>query len=586
MNFLKFSYAPYIVFVAFLFLLIVVLQEKRYFKFIQTYWFFKRSLVSHFSSLLFVLGMIGLLVSLMDLRGPEEKIKVDTPTTKTIILIDTSASMLAEDVKPSRLQKAVLIAKHYSRKAAGQQISVIAFAEVIKKIVPFTNDLDLIDSRLDSIKNLRNQYGSSAVSLAIQESVQYFKETGETNTGNILVLTDGEETSEPIDFKVPENIHVALVGVGTQRGGRIPLDDSNGLRFGYKKERGQDITTKLDEKYFRQVVADIPSAKYWLTNTYSLPSEEILDFFTKEKVKGESKQDMIVRPVMMEWIVLPSLMVLTVAFIMKSIRITTLLLLLTLTNSYADDKDDIKLTPEVSKMLNELHQGNLDRLERIKLADELYKAGAKEEGLSLFKENISSNIESEIPPEAYLNYGTALMEKGRVDEGLKIYKSLSDQLEATGQDIKLKDDMDKNILSYFKQKEQKEKKDKEQKENNKENKSQGDKNNSNSGPGNSKDSDNSKSNSDMKKDQNNNQDDQKDSPKDSEEEMSKDSKDEDGTDKEKEKANSAGLPQKNKRKVPAKLKQLMSDDRQLQMKMIENGTKDLNRRKSRKSKDW
>ena len=39
-------------------------------------------------------------------------------------------------------------------------------------------------------------------------------------------------------------------------------------------------------------------------------------------------------------------------------------------------------------------------------------------------------------------------------------------------------------------------------------------------------------------------------------------------------------------KIPAKLKQLMSDDRQLQMKMIENGTRDLNRRKSRTSKDW
>ena len=40
------------------------------------------------------------------------------------------------------------------------------------------------------------------------------------------------------------------------------------------------------------------------------------------------------------------------------------------------------------------------------------------------------------------------------------------------------------------------------------------------------------------------------------------------------------------KKIPAKLKQLMSDDRQLQMKMIENGTRDLNKRKSRKSKDW
>ena len=39
-------------------------------------------------------------------------------------------------------------------------------------------------------------------------------------------------------------------------------------------------------------------------------------------------------------------------------------------------------------------------------------------------------------------------------------------------------------------------------------------------------------------------------------------------------------------KLPAKIKQLMSDDRQLQMKMIENGTRELNKRKSRKSKDW
>ena len=40
------------------------------------------------------------------------------------------------------------------------------------------------------------------------------------------------------------------------------------------------------------------------------------------------------------------------------------------------------------------------------------------------------------------------------------------------------------------------------------------------------------------------------------------------------------------KEIPAKLKQLMSDDRQLQMKMIENGTRDLNQRKSRENKDW
>lgn len=40
------------------------------------------------------------------------------------------------------------------------------------------------------------------------------------------------------------------------------------------------------------------------------------------------------------------------------------------------------------------------------------------------------------------------------------------------------------------------------------------------------------------------------------------------------------------KKLPAKLKQLLSDDRQLQKQVIENGTRDLNKSKSRKSKDW
>src|SRR5690606_26849719 len=258
-----------------------------------------------------------LLTSLLDFRGPEEKIKTAAPSERTIILVDTSASMLAEDVKPSRLQKATLIAKHFARKAGGHQLSVVAFAEIQKKIVPFTNDLDLIDSRLDSLKNLKNQYGSSALNVALQESVQYFKETGGEAVGNILVLTDGEETAESIDLKIPETVHVALVGIGTAQGGRIPLDDSRGFRYGYKKDKGVDVITKLNESYFKDVVQQIPSGKYWLTNTYSLPAEEILQFFSREDTKSHTEQDMIIKPVLMEYIVLPSLLILVVRYVLK-----------------------------------------------------------------------------------------------------------------------------------------------------------------------------------------------------------------------------------------------------------------------------
>jgi Ca-activated chloride channel family protein len=591
MNFNHINYLPGLILLVLIFMAIIVLMEKRFFKFVKTYWFYNRSIFSYISTFLFLLGMSGLVFSLLDPRGPEEKIKMQIPKDRTIILIDTSASMLAEDVKPSRLQKAVLIAKHFARKAAGHQISIVAFAEVQKKIVPFTTDVDLIDARLDSLKNLRNQYGSSALTLAIQESLQYFKEIEGEARGNILVLTDGEETSEGINLKVPKDVHVALVGVGSTQGGRIPLDDGRGFRFGYKKDRGQDIITKLNESFFKTAVADIPSGKYWLANSYTLPSEEILEFFQKEKMKGNEDQDMVIKPVLMEWIVVPSVILLFLSYLFKSIRVFSLGMLLIIMPLQAQENEPKELSPEMVQRLSELQRGELSKLEKIKLADDLQKAGSKDEALSLYEENLPAKIDKSIPGEAYLNYGTALLQKGDVQKGLTVYEKLSESLKSSPEDNKIKDIMDRNVLSFFQQQEQKkkeeEKKDKEKKEN-KDNKENKDDKDGQSGSGQKKDQKDSSGKQDKKDPKEGSEDQKKEDQKKSDEKKDEEKKDEPKDEDKKESDADKGEQEKPMppKKVPAKLKQLMSDDRQLQMKMIENGTRDLNKRKSRKSKDW
>lgn len=585
MNFLHMNYLPGLLLAIAVIATVVVLIEKRFFKLIKTYWFYSRSIFSYISSACFLAGISLLAMSLLDARGPEERIKTAVPKDRTIILIDTSASMLAEDVGPSRLQKASLIAKHFARKAAGHQIAIVAFAEIQKKIVPFTNDIDLIDSRLESIKFLKNHNGSSALSNAIQESVQYFKETGGDAFGNILVLTDGEETSNGINLKVPKEVHVALVGIGTANGGRIPLDDSRGFRFGYKKSGGQDVVTKLNENYFKTVTTDIPSAKYWIANTYTLPSDEILEFFSSEKAKGTDQQDMVIRPVMMEWIVIPALILLSLSYVFKALRIFTMGLLLVCMPIQA--QEEIQLSPQISKKLMRLQNGELNQLEKIKLADDLYKAGAKPEALSLYEENLPmGKIDKEIPAEAYLNYGTALLENKKPQEGFNVYQKLSESLPANSP---LREIMDKNTVSYFKQMEQQKKKQKENKDNkdsdqNKNEGEQGQNQNQSSGQG-------QKDNKKKQGKGSENQDQQKDKEK--EKEKNKDNSDENKDDEnkqdndqeqDKKPESSKQMPPK---KLPAKLKQLMSDDRQLQMKLIESGTRELNKRKhDRKVKDW
>lgn len=586
MNFLHLEYLPVLVGLIFIFALMVYFFEKKFFKLVRTYWFYKRSILSVLSSFLLVLGMGGLLFALLDVRGPEEKIKMPVPSDRTIILIDTSASMLAEDVKPSRLQKATLIAKHFARKAAGHQISVVAFAEIQKKIVPFTNDLDLIDSRLESVKGLRNHYGSSALSLALQESIQYFKEGGGKLAGNILVLTDGEETAGGINLKIPPEIHVALVGIGTTQGGRIPLDDANGFRFGYKKHRGQDVITKLNEDFFKVAATDISSAKYWLASSYSLPSDEILSFFNGEKVKGLNEQDMVIRPVLMEWIVVPAILLIILSQLLKAVRIFSLGLLLLIAPVQSKE---VELSEEIIMKMEDLQNGKLNQLEKLKLADEIYKSGLKEEALTLYNENLDrSKIDQSLPPEAYLNYGTALLDKGRTKEGLEAYSRLLESLpERSEKKKEIESMVEKNIVTHFRQQEEKKQ---QQKKDQQKNKDKDKKNEGSQGQSGQDQGNNDKQQSKEGKkpeDQNDKNDQEGDKDKKNEGNQGDEEKDKEGDeDKKEDQANNGDRKPLPPKKLPAKLKQLLSDDRQLQKQVIENGTRDLNKSKDRKSKDW
>lgn len=593
MKFQYMAYLPLVLIAIGLLIATVIWLERKFFKMVWLYWFYKRSLFSWASSLLFCSGMAILLVSLLDLRGPEEKIKAGVPTERTIILIDTSASMLAEDVKPSRLQKAVLVAKHFARKAAGHQMAVVAFAEIQKKIVPFTNDLDLIDARLESIKNLRNQNGSSALSVAIQESIQYFKETGEVR-GNILVLTDGEETAEDINLKIPKEINVAMVGVGTTQGGRIPLDDGRGFRFGYKKTRGQDVITRLNEDFFKKVTADIPSGSYWLANSYNLPSDEIMEFFSGQMAKGDKEQDMVIKPVLLEWIVLPALLLLALSYILKSIRVFTLGVFLFMMPVQAEEKVEIPI--EVIKKMELLQKGELNQLEKIKLADDLQKAGAKNEAMALYEENLPvGKIDPQIPPEAYLNYGTGLLEKGEEQKGLSVYESLDANMNAESPKTqKIKEMIEKNVVNYFQVKEQKEQQQKKDQQDKQENKDQQNKQQGSGGQGQNQPPQDNQSGQNQKDQQDKGQQDQqnKEQEKQKGDQQDKDEKDQENKeegkeDKKKDESESEGEKKKlPPQKIPPKLKQLMSDDRQLQLKMIEQGTRDMNKRKNRENKDW
>ena len=247
MSFNQLNLLPLVIVGLVIFWLATLRAEKKYYQWVLDHWFFKQSLLSKVSSIFYFLGFTFLLLALLDLRGKEQRVTGKSVDQKTVVLIDASASMLAEDVRPNRFEKATLLAKHFIKKAVGHQVSVVVFSDGQKRIVPFTKDMDLVEARLNTLKELDLDRGGTGLSMALQESIQYFINSEQRPFGNILVITDAEETDGGLNLNVPDGISVAIVGVGTAKGAPIPIRNSRGVFRGNKKFKGETVISKLDE---------------------------------------------------------------------------------------------------------------------------------------------------------------------------------------------------------------------------------------------------------------------------------------------------------------------------------------------------
>ena len=194
MNFLHSEYLLPLIVITLMLITIFIKQENKFFEWVRLHWFYKRSKKNKIGSILYFLGFFIICLGLLDLRGPEKNISGKVIDQKTVILIDSSASMTAEDVRPNRFKKALLLAKHYVKKAVGQQVSIVVFSDSAKQIIPFTNDMDLVDARLGALEDMEMSRGGTSLTLAIKEAIQFFQNNSETLVGNILLFTDAEET--------------------------------------------------------------------------------------------------------------------------------------------------------------------------------------------------------------------------------------------------------------------------------------------------------------------------------------------------------------------------------------------------------
>ena len=179
--------------------------------------------------------------------------KVKRSGIETIIALDISNSMLAEDVVPSRLEKAKSLISRLVSNFNDDKVGLIVFAGDAFTQLPITSDYISAKMFLESITpSLISSQGTN-IGEAIRLAIKSF--TPHEKVGRaIIVITDGENHEggavEAAKEAASKGMKVFVLGIGSPDGSPIPLEGSNDYR---KDNQGNVIVTRLNEQMCREV---------------------------------------------------------------------------------------------------------------------------------------------------------------------------------------------------------------------------------------------------------------------------------------------------------------------------------------------
>ena len=173
-----------------------------------------------------------------------------------VVAIDTSKSMLAEDVAPNRLARAKLAALDLKRLAKTDRVGLVAFAGTAFLQCPLSFEDEAFRQSVEALDVNVIPQGGTALAEAIQTAQAAFKEKNDNH--KVLVLfTDGEDHDghavEAAASAAKEGMHIFTVGVGSASGELLRTTDARGRSDYVKDEQGNVVKSRLDEDLLREI---------------------------------------------------------------------------------------------------------------------------------------------------------------------------------------------------------------------------------------------------------------------------------------------------------------------------------------------
>lgn len=248
------------------------------------------------SVLKFTFLLLGLSFLIISLVNPKMGTKLQTVKREGVDIIfalDVSKSMLAKDIAPNRLEKSKQIISRIIDKLGSDRVGIIIYAGNAYPLLPITTDHAAAKMFLQNANPDMVSSQGTAINEALDLSKTYYNNEEQTNKF-LVIISDGEDHQEETKQKAQdianEGVKVYTIGVGTEKGGPIPIE-LNGGNIGYKKNRqGETVITQRKPDVL-QDIADVANGEYIDGNKTEQPVKVIEKIISNaQKSEFETKQ--------------------------------------------------------------------------------------------------------------------------------------------------------------------------------------------------------------------------------------------------------------------------------------------------------
>jgi Ca-activated chloride channel family protein len=185
--------------------------------------------------------------------------KIEQRGLDIVVAIDTSKSMLAEDIAPNRLERAKLAALDLMQRAKTDRLALVAFAGDAFLECPLTFDNTAFQQCVQNLSVNTLPLGGTSLSAAIRTAQTAFKENDHFKV--LVLFTDGEDNVAPgqvlatAQAAAKAGLKIFTIGIGTAQGDLLRITDANGNSDYIRDANGNVVKSHLNESLLRQIAA-------------------------------------------------------------------------------------------------------------------------------------------------------------------------------------------------------------------------------------------------------------------------------------------------------------------------------------------